>query len=348
MKKLLLLASLLFTVQLTFGQCTPDGSITTPGIISSPNNIDCITQGVPFTDTVQFMNFDSIYFNNQWVPLVGLIIDSVNNLPCGINWELNKPSNQYDPSEQGCILISGVTNDSVGQYQLEIWANVNIGTGYFGPILANNFDLLEFFVRVKSPSGICPVIDTTAFNHKSDCGIHFGLPVEAVSEDDSICVWTSTALSVNAPLGSGHYGYSWSPATGLSCTDCAEPEFNAGTSGTHEIYVTIYDSISTLSSTDTVYVVADYCDGIDENNRYARLNVYPNPSEGKYFIEPSFSSSNTFDLSLRSIQGQEVMSKNYSNEGSRLELDIRDMPAGIYFIYLTDGKAEFMNKIVKQ
>lgn len=349
MKKFVLVLFAIVSTQISFAQCTPDGSIITPGVIMSASTLDCIDRGVYYSDTIQFRNFDSLYLNNTWLRLEHLKIDSVNNLPCGINWDLSNSNNIYDNSEYGCILVSGTTNDSIGQYKLEIWASVDLGGGFFGPISASDFDLLTFYVRVKPPVGVCPPIDTLAFNHTSDCGVHFGLPVDIESsEGDTICNDIFTVLTVDAPLGSGHYSYMWSPNTNLSCDDCPSPEYYpVGGSLVNTYAVTVTDSVSGLSSSDTITLYTEICEGIEEYS-YSRLNIYPNPGEGTFFIQTGSSSSNTFDLSIKNIQGQEVIAKNYVNEGSRLELDMGDMPAGIYFVYVTDGSVHYMNKIVKK
>lgn len=320
----------------------------------SSSTLNCINRGLSYSDTIQFMNFDSIFFNNQWIELQRLRIDSVNNLPCGINWDLSNADGIFDNSEQGCILVSGTTNDPVGQYKLEVWASIDLGTGgFFGPLEANNFDLLTFYIRVKDNGSPCPAIDTNAVSAVSNCEVHFGLPLQILSSQGTLlcngAIGWSTELSVSASLGSGHYSYSWSPAVHLSCTDCPNPTYT--TPGTpnysEDIVVTVTDSVSGLSNTDTITINTDLCEGIEEY-KFSKLNIYPNPSEGSFFIQPGFSSSNTFDLSVKNIQGQEVITDSYVNEGSRLELNLSDMPAGIYFVYLTDGKLHYMNKVVKK
>ncbi len=353
MKKLILAALSLIVAQLSFSQCIPDGSITTPGIIMSSNTLNCIDQGVPYSDTIQFMNFDSIFFNNNWIELQRLRIDSVNNLPCGIDWELSNANGIFDNSEQGCILISGTTDDVIGQYTLQIWASIDLGSGFFGPLQASNFDLLTFYVRVKPSAGVCPPIDTLAVSEISDCEVHYGLPIQIVSSEGTLLcsgnVGMSTVLSVNTQLGSGHYSYSWSPGTNLSCTDCANPAYTTdGTPNSSEdIMVTVTDSVSGLSNTDMITINTDICDGVEEYE-YSHLNIYPNPSEGIFIVQPGFSSSNTFDLSVKNIQGQEVVVRSYTNKGSLLELDLMNVPTGIYFVYLTDGSRHYMNKVVKK
>lgn len=344
MKKLLPLFVLFISVYQSNAQCVPDGSITTPGLIAPVESIDCISQGVNYSDIIQFRNFDSIYFNNNWVQLQQLRIDSVNNLPCGINWALSNPDKIYDNSEQGCIQLSGVTNDSVGQYKLDIWASIDLGSGFFGPLQANNFDLLTFYVKVKTAAGACPVVDTTAFEHTSFCNSIYGLPLESATSD-TLCLSGNTTLSVDVEGGSGYYQYSWAPADNLSCTDCPNPTLEAQSVGQYDYVLTVTDSISTIQNTQLVSVYVDICDGIEEHIYYGALSIYPNPGNGLFTVELPENIQANSGLVVRNIHGQEVLSETITSSG-RAELDMTRMNSGIYFLSILAGDKQFVNKLI--
>lgn len=352
MKQLLLL---LLTVNLTaminnlMGQCIPDGSITTPGIIASPSTVDCINRGEAFSDEIQFMNFDSIYFNNAWVNLQQLRIDSVNNLPCGINWQLSSSNSIYQNSQPGCISLSGITYDTIGQYKLDVWASIDLGTGFFGPLQANNFDLLTFYTRVKYPNSSCPFIDTLAPNTISACNSTHGLQLTLNTTNDDLC-WNfneTATISVDIENGSGHYSYQWNYGDSLSCSNCSAIIFESEIfqTGVFPVSVTVYDSVSTLSTTQTIDMTVSICGSVNENIQHNRIKIFPNPGNGNYNIEFPEAFSSDYRISVKDVQGREIAFNGICISSNRFSIALRDVPPGMYFLYLITEQNQYVNKL---
>lgn len=352
MKKLILLFSI-FCFQLSINnanaQCVPDGSITTPGIIASPSTVDCISRGVAFSDEIQFMNFDSIFFNNTWLTLQRLRIDSVNNLPCGINWQLSSSTGIYQNSQPGCISLSGITYDTIGQYKLDVWASIDLGTGFLGPLQANNFDLLTFYTRVKYPASSCPFIDTLAPNTLNACNSTYGMQLELNATDNDLC-WNfgeTATIAVNIENGSGHYSYQWNYGDSLSCSNCSEVIFDSETfqTGIFPVSVTVYDSVSTLWATQSIDMIVTICGSVNEQVLYNRLNVFPNPGNGNYNIEFSQAISGDYSMSIKDIQGREIAFNARAVSANRLELTLQNALPGLYFLQLRTEQNQFANKL---
>jgi len=74
--------------------------------------------------------------------------------------------------------------------------------------------------------------------------------VTATTADDTVCVGNSTTLNANV---SGGGGYQWSPATGLSCTNCQNPVASPSTTTTYTI---VSSNGFGCADTDAVTVVA--------------------------------------------------------------------------------------------
>lgn len=333
-----------------FSQCTPDGSITTPGVISSPSSVECISRGVPYSDEIQFMNFDQILFNGSLVTLQRLRIDSVNNLPCGINWQLNNENRIYQNSEPGCISISGITYDTIGQYKLDVWASIDLGSGFLGPLQANNFDLLTFYTRVKYPSASCPFIDTLAPNTISKCNSTYGMQLTLNTNNDFLC-WNFndvTLINTHIENGSGHYSYQWNYADSLSCSDCPSVFFDSQIfqTGVFPVTVTVYDSISTLSATQTIEITVAICGSVEENEKYSSLVVYPNPGNGNFTIEFPHGNIKTGIINLMDLRGSVLYSETIPVNGKRAELNFKNISSGIYLLETTIEKNRFLNKII--
>ncbi len=78
--------------------------------------------------------------------------------------------------------------------------------------------------------------------------------VVAVSDKDSVCVGTLATLSATASGAT----FSWAPATGLSCTNCPNPQFTPTVVGTTTFVVTATGQCIS-PNTDTVIVKAISC-----------------------------------------------------------------------------------------
>jgi len=106
---------------------------------------------------------------------------------------------------------------------------------------------------VAVSSGTClPAIDSMTITV-------YALPVAHAGVDDTICSGDSITLSA-----SGGLSYSWSPATGLSCTNCANPQatptvttnyivtaFNAnGCAGKDTVVITVLPGITANAGSD--------------------------------------------------------------------------------------------------
>lgn len=145
--------------------CVVDfGALTEPGLSPDPDSIPCIEQGVGYSQTVQFFNFDTISFSGQLLTIDSLEIDSVGGMPTGINWSTNKSNNRFGNQEKGCIQLCDSTNDPVGNYPLVILAKVwasNFATGTPFPVYpltvdaASVSDNLSVVLRVITQGGNC-------------------------------------------------------------------------------------------------------------------------------------------------------------------------------------------------
>lgn len=88
----------------------------------------------------------------------------------------------------------------------------------------------------------------------------------------------SVTMSANAPAGST---YSWSPASGLSCTTCASPVFTASTPGAYTYTVAVVTPGGcTTTTSKTIYVKDVRCG--NKNDKVEVCQVPPgNPSKAK-------------------------------------------------------------------
>lgn len=91
----------------------------------------------------------------------------------------------------------------------------------------------------------------------------------------------------------------------------------------------------------TVYIT-ETTTGINKESDL-KLKIYPNPTNDKFFIESL--EHNEMNVSIYNMMG-EMLSKQQVISGNAISL--KDVPNGIYFIQVTSGSKQFVQKIVKE
>ena len=153
---------------------------------------------------------------------------------------------------------------------------------------------------------------------------------------DNIFVGETNTLYANAIGGSFQYTYSWSPADNLNNPTAQNPVFTATEMGEFTYTVTVSDGDQTVSASVTFTVSED---NVGENvaNKVA---VYPNPASSIVNIV-GISNFQSLKVMLVNPQGQIV--KTVANS---LEINVEDMPSGVYFINIECDGQRSMKKIV--
>jgi hypothetical protein len=188
MKKLFSLLSL--GLALTFGfqaqaQYCGSSMVTTAGCGVPPSNpnfhgfgpldsIPCIVQGANTALVLPFVNYSTFSAQGNTVHIYKLRIDTISNLPCGLCWSTNSPTNEFYANQFGCFQLQGVTNDQVGEYKAHLILSVETTsdtTGYSGPtahVNANLGDVYLYF-RVVAAGNVCAGVDTNQLGNTASC-----------------------------------------------------------------------------------------------------------------------------------------------------------------------------------
>ena len=90
--------------------------------------------------------------------------------------------------------------------------------------------------------------------------------------------------------------------------------------------------------------------GIEQLPTLENYRIYPNPVQDKFTLELSTEQPEQVEFSLHSLTGQEVWSQNRTtvNQAIREEVDMLNLPNGIYFLKIQIGTDYLVEKIVKQ
>ncbi len=88
--------------------------------------------------------------------------------------------------------------------------------------------------------------------------------------------------------------------------------------------------------------------GLNENEVDA-FQLFPNPVSGTLVLKLSNSNTQPYKINLQNTLGQIVLQKQLEPTGNELELDVNDLPKGIYFLKLTGANNQsFTQKIIKE
>jgi hypothetical protein len=87
--------------------------------------------------------------------------------------------------------------------------------------------------------------------------------------------------------------------------------------------------------------------GIEENIFANSLDIFPNPTSGKITIETKSPIAQSYVLSVKNIQGKEVLSEKV-NFADSYSVDVSGLSNGVYILSLQNEKENFVSKVVVQ
>ncbi len=155
-----------------FAQCVPPAPVGAPGLDPDWQELPCAERGVAYSATINIENLDSIEAGTfGTVTVQSLVVDSIVNLPSGINVTFT-PSNNIPPGATACLNVSGTTNDPAGCYLLDIYISVTVNLGALGvqtfsdearaliaqieQLTGNPVDLdFTYYTQVIEAGGVC-------------------------------------------------------------------------------------------------------------------------------------------------------------------------------------------------
>lgn len=152
-----------------------------------------------------------------------------------------------------------------------------------------------------------------------------------ISGMDTICIGDSSTLHA-----SGTLTYTWSANAGNSNLDSVVVKPT----------VTTTYSVAGISGQcadfDSVIIVVNTCSsGMKQSDNF-RFSVYPNPATDKFFINTRDEST----LKIYDTAGKKV--KEQKLQVSKTEIDVRDLPEGIYFLEISDYSGAAHHVFIKQ
>jgi hypothetical protein len=149
---------------------------------------------------------------------------------------------------------------------------------------------------------------------------------------DTLCL-NSSPLSLSGGMPSGGIYSSVGVISGI---------FDPTTIGTFTITYS-YTDANSCSNTASENIVVDACLGLGQDVITDGIMLYPNPFINSIFITPN---DVDLDLFIFNTLGSAVYNKHLSQKQN--EIDLSELPDGVYFVNILIDKEIFTMKIVKQ
>ncbi|MFK7925201.1 MAG: T9SS type A sorting domain-containing protein [Bacteroidia bacterium] len=79
----------------------------------------------------------------------------------------------------------------------------------------------------------------------------------------------------------------------------------------------------------------------------AEVQVYPNPSNGVFYVEVQDTDLMQLELKVVNLIGKTIKQETLE-ANQRLQIDLHNQPKGVYFVHLKAGNDVYMKRIVIQ
>ena len=166
-------------------------------------------------------------------------------------------------------------------------------------------------------------------------------PVVSLGNDTVVCAEDAGGLLT---LDAGTFNnYAWSTSETTQTIEVTA----AG------LYSVTVSNVPECAGSDEIYVVFDNCVNVSaeeiEDAANARMNVYPNPNRGLFFIELDGLDGGNYKMQLVNMSGQFVRNEMISVQSgiqSRSEVDLRDIESGVYMIVIEGEKVRMDGRVI--
>jgi hypothetical protein len=201
-------------------------------------------------------------------------------------------------------------------------------------------DAGDNFFFVEANDDACPFLGSNVFTYKIEVFNEITIDVTSNVGADSI-VKQGDTIQLNANINDPNATISWSPATGLSCTDCPNPTFivvgaNTGTNVTYNV-----SAVSDQGCSETDAITIDIKGtSIQSIKELKSWSIFPNPISTQSIVEYTLTEQSDIQLELINVVGQKVATirnENQSSGGYQYNIGnyLNEKAKGMYFLRMT-------------
>lgn len=240
----------------------------------------------------------------------------------------NVAGNPVNLGQDTTLCFSGVRTLNAGpSYKTYLWHDgiTDSSTSVFGEG--------KYFVRVEDYCGNV-FSDTIVVDVDSATQISLG-------NDTSICLGQSIQLNA----GNKYVSYSWTPSSGLSCSNCANPIASPASSSVYSVTGKNQSGCVTAAS---IEISVNTCVGVDDIEKDLVKVIYPVPATETLNI--ALTDVGEVKVFLFDALGQQVKdSRDIKYEKQNLiSLDVSELAAGIYLLEVSTATQKSLLKVVVQ
>lgn len=187
-----------------------------------------------------------------------------------------------------------------------------------------------------------------AVNAVNSCGngpiAYFGvnptpLPVINLGPDSTLCETDVMVLSVNP----GYSNYIWS--TGISGVNFITVDYALLGTGTHLVTLTVTDNNGCTGS-DQVYITYEICSGSHTAVIQPGITVFPNPTSSFLYVKSDAEITHPMQLEITDLQGRSLSLCTMMQ--NTMQLDLSELPAGMYLLKIVCNDQNNVFRIVKE
>ncbi|MEZ5198633.1 MAG: T9SS type A sorting domain-containing protein [Bacteroidales bacterium] len=179
-----------------------------------------------------------------------------------------------------------------------------------------------------------------------------GIPATPIG-DDTVCTNLINATSFFTTGGPDSDSYSWEilpseagSISGSGTYSCVV-EWTESWQGTATLHVRgVNEECGEGEFSDSLAIVCYVCTGLEVNESLKKMDVFPNPSGGTFFVR--FNESIGFaEIVVTNMMNEIVYKENLEgSKGQNFILDLNAYSAGIYFMEIKTGNETFIKKLI--
>ncbi len=244
------------------------------------------------------------------------------NPPCNSTYTSSTIEEDCNGDNDGSITVSFVTGNQTG-------ATYDIGNGPQSNGTFSNLPQGTYNVTVIDGDACTSVVSVTL-------GGPTALTSTVASTTDEMSGNDGT-INVTIAGGNGNYSYAWTGPNGYTSTS---EDLTGLAGGTYNLTVTDGNGCtSTLSATINSQV------GLNENV-IPTFALYPNPSEGIFYVDMVGSMSDNYEVVITDVSGRIVMNKTVYTE--QFTIDLSNASNGTYFLNISSDEKKATKTIIKK
>ena len=243
--------------------------------------------------------------------------------PCNSTFTSTNTNVTCFNGNNGSIQVSFASGNSSG-------ATFDIGNGAQANGNFSNLTAGTYNITVIDGDACASVVSVTVTGPAA-----FALSVGSITDEMS---GNDGAINANLTGGSGAITYAWTGPNGFTATT---QDISGLAPGTYNLVATDANGCqATLSN-----VVVGTQVGLEEVD-FSYFSLYPNPSEGVFFIEMAHTVSSELEVTVLDVAGRIIHSSTHLEK--TFSLDLSNTSNGTYFLRVATPDSQTMKAIIKK